>query len=79
LLALAKAFSAFFALATAVLCSFSAFALAAVAESNAFCEALSSASSDKMRALADARASAVQQREEKSQINRKRGYKASKN
>jgi hypothetical protein len=33
--------------------------LAAVAESNAFCEALSSASSDEMRALADARASVV--------------------
>jgi hypothetical protein len=33
--------------------------LAAVAESNAFCKALSSASSNEMRALADARASVV--------------------
>jgi hypothetical protein len=64
-LASAKAFSAFFALASAILCSFSALALVAVVESNAFCEALSSASSDEMRALADARASAVQQKEEK--------------
>jgi hypothetical protein len=65
LLASAKAFSAFFALASADLCDFSAFALAAVATSKAFREALSSASSDEMRALADAKASAVQQRRER--------------
>jgi hypothetical protein len=72
LLASAKAFSAFFALASTNLCDFSAFALAAVATSKAFHKALSSASSDAMRALADARASTVQQRKErKSQTNSK--------
>jgi hypothetical protein len=72
LLASAKAFSAFFALASADFCDFSALALAAVVISKAFREALSSASSDAMRALADARASAVQQRKEtKSQTNNK--------
>jgi hypothetical protein len=72
LLASAKAFSAFFALASADLCDFSAFALAAVATSKAFREALSSASSDAIRALADDRASAVQQRKERrSQTNNK--------
>jgi hypothetical protein len=72
LLASAKAFSAFFALASVDLCDFSAFALAAVATSKALCEALSSASSDAMRALANARASAVQQRKERrSQTNSK--------
>jgi hypothetical protein len=40
-------------------------ALAAVAASKAFREALSLASSDEMRALADAEASAVQQKEER--------------
>jgi uncharacterized BrkB/YihY/UPF0761 family membrane protein len=62
LLASAKAFSAFFALASAVLCNFSALALAAVATSKALREVLSSASSDAMRALADAKASVVQQK-----------------
>jgi hypothetical protein len=62
LLASAKAFSAFFALASADLCNFSALALAAVATSKALREALSSAFSDAMRALADAKASAVQQK-----------------
>jgi hypothetical protein len=72
LLASAKAFSALFALASADLCDFSAFALAAVMTSKAFREALSLASSDAMRALADARASAVQQRKERrSQTNSK--------
>jgi hypothetical protein len=72
LLASAKAFSAFFALASADLCDFSAFALAAVATSKALREALSSASSNAMRALADAKASAVQQRKERrSQTNSK--------
>jgi hypothetical protein len=65
LLASAKAFSAFFALASADLCNFSAFALAAVETSKALCEALRLASSDAMRALADAKASAVQQRKER--------------
>jgi hypothetical protein len=71
LLASAKAFSAFFALASVNLCDFSALALAAVAMSKAFREALSLASSDAMRALADARASAVQQRKERSQTHSK--------
>jgi hypothetical protein len=62
---LAKAFFAFFALASADLCDFSAFALAAVATSKALRQALSLASSDAMRALADAEASAVQQRKER--------------
>jgi hypothetical protein len=52
----AKAFSAFFALPSAVFCDFSAFALAAAAASYAFCEARSSASSDAIRAFAVARA-----------------------
>jgi hypothetical protein len=72
LLASAKAFSAFFALASANLCDFSALALAAVVMSKAFREALSLASNDAMRALADARASVVQQRKERrSQTNSK--------
>jgi hypothetical protein len=66
-LALAKVFSAFFALASANFCNLSAFALAAVATSYAFCEALSSASSDAIRALAVARVAAVQQRRKESQ------------
>jgi hypothetical protein len=49
LLASAKAFSAFFALASADLCDFSAFALAAVATSKALREALSSVSSDQCK------------------------------
>jgi hypothetical protein len=61
LLASFKAFSAFFSLANADLVDFSALALAAVAASKAFLEASSSASSDEMRALAAARASAVHQ------------------
>jgi hypothetical protein len=60
LLASVKAFSAFFALASADLVNFSTLTLAAIAASKAFWEALSSASSDKMRALAIASASAVQ-------------------
>jgi hypothetical protein len=74
LLASAKAFSAFFALASADLCDFSALALAVVATSKAFHEALSSASGDAMRALADAKASAVQQRKERSQTNSKKKH-----
>jgi hypothetical protein len=52
LLASAKAFYAFFTLASTNLVDFSALTLVAVAASKAFREALSSASSDKMRALA---------------------------
>jgi hypothetical protein len=48
LLASAKAFSAFFALASADLCDFSVFALAAIATSKALRKALSLASSDAM-------------------------------
>jgi hypothetical protein len=61
LLASAKAFSAFFASASADLFDFSALTLVAVAASKAFREALSSASSEEMRALAIAKASARQQ------------------
>jgi hypothetical protein len=75
LLASAKAFSIFFALASADFCDFSALALAAVATSYAFREALSSASSDAMRALADARAAAVQQRKKGSQMNNKKMFR----
>jgi hypothetical protein len=71
LLASARAFSAFFALANADLVDFSALTLAAVAASKAFLEASSSASSDEMRALAVARASAVHQRGKKSQEEKK--------
>jgi hypothetical protein len=74
LLASVKAFSAFFALASADLVDFSALTLAAVAASKAFLEASSSASSDEMRALAVARASAVhQRRKEKSSKEAKTG------
>jgi hypothetical protein len=61
LLASAKAFSAFFALPSADYCDFSALALAVVATSLAFCEALSSASSDATRALAVARAATAKE------------------
>jgi hypothetical protein len=60
LLASVKAFYVFFALASADLVDFSTMTLAAVVASKAFREASSSASSDEMRALAVARASAVQ-------------------
>jgi hypothetical protein len=78
LLASAKAFSAFFALTSAALYDFSAFTLAAVATSKAFREALSSASSDAMRALADAKASTAQQGREKSNKQQREEYKTSK-
>jgi hypothetical protein len=53
--------------------------LAAVKASKAFREALSSASSDAMRALAAARASTFQQRKERSQINsKKESYRTNK-
>jgi hypothetical protein len=48
--------------------------LAAVATSKAFREALSLASRDTMRALAHARASAFQQRKERSQTNSKKKH-----
>jgi hypothetical protein len=65
LLASERAFSAFLALANADLVDFSVVALAVVAASQAFLEALSSASSDEMRALAAAKASEIQKREKK--------------
>jgi hypothetical protein len=69
-----RAFSAFFALASADLVDFSALTLAAVAASKAFLEASSLASSDEIRALAIARASAVQRRgKEKSSTEAKKG------
>jgi hypothetical protein len=65
LLASSKVFSAFFTLASATLCNFSALALAAVVTSKALREAPSSAFSDAMRALADAKASASSTKEER--------------
>jgi hypothetical protein len=65
LLASARAFSTFFALANADLVDFSAVVLAAVAASQAFLEASSSASRDEMRALAAAKSSAAQEEERK--------------
>jgi hypothetical protein len=79
LLASVKVFSAFFALASADLVNFSALTLAAVATSKAFQEALSSTSSDEMRALAVAKASAVQQGgKENSSKKQRKAYKISK-
>jgi hypothetical protein len=79
LLASVRAFSAFFALARADLVDFSALTLAAVAASKAFLEASSSASSDEMRALPVARASAVHQRGRKSRAKKQRkAYKTRK-
>jgi hypothetical protein len=79
LLASDRAFSAFFTLASADLVDFSALTLAAVAASKAFLEASSLASSDKMQALAVARASAVHQRGKKSQAKKQRkAYRTSK-
>jgi hypothetical protein len=72
LLASVRAFSAFFALASADLVDFLALTLAAVAASKAFLKASSSASSDEMRALAVARASAVHQIGKKSQAKKQR-------
>jgi hypothetical protein len=60
-LASAKAFSAFFALPSDDFCDFSMLALAAAAISYAFCEALSSASNDAIRALAVARAATIEE------------------
>jgi hypothetical protein len=70
LLASERAFSTFFTLANADLVAFSAVALAAVATSQAFLEASSSASRDEMGALAVAKASAVQQRGKRSQVKK---------
>jgi hypothetical protein len=79
LLASVKAFSAFFALASADLVDFSTLTLAKVAASKAFREASSSASSDEMRALAVARASVVHQGgKEKSSKKRRKAYRISK-
>jgi hypothetical protein len=68
-----RAFSAFFALASADLVEFSALALVAVAASKAFLEAVSSASSDEMRALAIAKASTIQTGKGKSNKTAKKG------
>jgi hypothetical protein len=79
LLASVKAFSAFFALASADLVDFSTLTLATVAASKAFREASSSASSDEMRALAVARASVVHQGgKEKSSKKQRKAYRISK-
>jgi hypothetical protein len=72
LLASERAFSAFFSLANADLLDFSAVALAAVAASQAFLEASSSASRDEMRAFAASKASVDQTEGEESQTNKQR-------
>jgi hypothetical protein len=72
LLASKRAFSAFFALANADLVTFSAVVLAAVAASQAFLEASSSASREEMRALAASKASVVQTKGEESRIKKQR-------
>jgi hypothetical protein len=72
LLASERAFSTFFALANADLVAFSALVLAAVAASQAFLEALSSASREEMRALAASKAYVVQTKREENQINKQR-------
>jgi hypothetical protein len=69
LLASVKAFSAFFALASADLVDFSALTLAAVAASKAFLEALSSASKDEIRVLAVAKASVVRKKKGESEYD----------
>jgi hypothetical protein len=68
-----RAFSAFFALASADLVDFSALALAAVAASKAFLEAASLVSSDEMRALAVAKASTIQTGKGKSDKTAEKG------
>jgi hypothetical protein len=68
-----RAFSAFFALASADLVDFSALVLAAVAASKDFLEAASSASSDEIRALAVAKASTIQTGKGKSNKTAKKG------
>jgi hypothetical protein len=70
LLALARSFFAFFALANADLADFSVLTLAAVAASKAVLEASSSASSDKMRALVAFRAPEFNKEERKSQAEK---------
>jgi hypothetical protein len=73
-----RAFSAFFTLANADLVDFSALALAAVATSKAFLEASSSASRDEMRALAAAKASAIQTGKRKQLKQQRKALKISK-
>jgi hypothetical protein len=68
-----KGFLCFFALASADLVDFSAWTLAVVVASKAFREALSSASNDEMRALAVAKASAIQTGKRKSNKTAKKG------
>jgi hypothetical protein len=72
LLALAKSFSAFFALANADLADFLVLTLAAVVVSKAVLEASSSASSDAMRALAAFRAPELNKEESRSQAKKQR-------
>jgi hypothetical protein len=74
-----RVFSDFFALANADLVDFSALALAVVAASKAFLEASSSASSDEMRALAVAKASAIQIGKRKSNKIGKKGSEDTQN
>jgi hypothetical protein len=70
LVSVRKGFSTFFALGNADLVAFSALVLAAVAASQAFLEALSSASREEMRALAASKASVVQTKGEENRIKK---------
>jgi hypothetical protein len=72
LLAVPRSFSAFFALANADLEDFPALTLAAVAASKVVLEALSSASSDAMRALAAFRAPKLNKEERNNQAKKQR-------
>jgi hypothetical protein len=71
-LAVARSFSAFFALANADLADFSAFTLAEVVASKAVLEASSSASSDETRALAAFSAPELNKEERISQAKKQR-------
>jgi hypothetical protein len=72
LLAVARSFSAFFALAHADLADFSALTLAVVVASKVVLEASSSALSDEIRALAAFRAPEFNKEERKSQVKKQR-------
>jgi hypothetical protein len=72
LLASERAFSAFFTLANVDFMAFLALVLAAVAASQAFLEASSSASREEMRSLAASKASVVQTKGEENRIKKQR-------
>jgi hypothetical protein len=72
LVSISQVLFCFFAFANANLADFSALTLVAVAASKAILEALSSASSDEMRALAAFRAPEFNKEERKSQAKKQR-------